>query len=473
MEQEQDGETIFSVTAANEEIGSTVASEATAITESLVEFIDSGWVKTATQDEINKRVAEIAEPYSEAAKGLALAGCRLEDFALRDVGDGKEDLEIARFYRSFATALEQLVEPDSAHPEVIDWEHPPGYFDDIVDQIRSGKRQWRRFRTILAAFGYSRRRKTAIDKINRELMNKGLKTKPDITADLPLNASVVFSLLEPTVSLVDEDVEFDDLDELGEEREDLETVTEISITVGDLKASERQPEWLSPDATVEEAMTLMDLYDYSQIVVRTGLRSVKGFVSYRSIARAQRDGEIEYVRECIDVDVQRAYTTDSLLDVVAIFHNHDAVVVFNQDGTLSGLVTPADIAEEFGGMAEPFFLIGEIETLLRWLVKRRELDVNSLLMATHGESVVPASVDRLTLGDLEHMLQSEEGWKQIDVPYDRKVFCRVLEDVRESRNELMHFRGDLTAKQVEQIRQFLSLLRGMCEGVEKEMGGTP
>lgn len=481
MEQEQDGETIFSFSAANQEIGEAVSAGSAAIINSLVELIDSGWVKTATQDEINRRVAEIAGPYSESAKGAALTASNFESFARLDIGDGDEDVEMAKFYRMFAAALEQLVERDSPHPEVVDWTGPPEYFDDIASQIRAGRRQWRRFRTILAAFGYSRRRQTVVDEINRKLRVGGLRAKPELTTDLPLDKSVVFSLADPGTGEADrgggeespgvESGEIDEVEESEEEGEDLGPV--IPLRVGNLEASERQPAYLSPDATVEEAMTILALGDCSQIVVRTGSHTVRGIVSYRSIAKAQHSGKVLSVADCLETDFRKVYLDDPLIDVVNMFQTHDTVLVLKKDQTLSGLVTPSDIASEFGAMAEPFFLIGEIENSLRWLVKRRGLNVPRLLAETLDESVAPVSVDRLTIGEMEHMLQSEEGWGQLGVPYDRKVFCRELEGVRESRNELMHFRGALTAGQVEKIRQFLSLLRRMCEDVEKEMGGTP
>lgn len=485
MEQEQGGETIFSFSAVNEEIGEAVFSESGLIMDKLLELIDSGWMEAATRSEINNRVAEIVEPHSEAAKQAALASCDSESFALLDIGDGDEDVELARCYRAFADALGQLVDRDSSHPEIVDWQGPPDYLDDIANQLRAGSRQWRRFKTILAAFGYSRRRQTVVDEINRKLEAKGLRTKPAITTDLPLKSSVVFSLADPRTGRLAQELgtdpsepeaEPDRVEEVGEledEEEDLRTVIDISITVGNLTAASRQPECLSPDATIEEAMTVMDLHDYSQIVVSTGKRSVKGVVSYRSIARAQRDGEVTKVQDCMETDFQRKYIDTPLLEVVRIFHEHEVVVIFNRDETLAGLVTPADIAEEFGGMAEPFFVIGEIENLFRWLIRKRKLDIDGLLLSSKEEPSLPDSVDFLTLGEVERMIQSEEGWSQLSVPYDRKVVAKALRAVRESRNEVMHFRDTLTSTQLQQLRDFLQLLRDMCTGVESEGPKAP
>ena len=44
---------------------------------------------------------------------------------------------------------------------------------------------------------------------------------------------------------------------------------------------------MKPGASIAEALTQMQLNDYSQLVVATNERNVKGVVSYHSIATAQ------------------------------------------------------------------------------------------------------------------------------------------------------------------------------------------
>ena len=63
----------------------------------------------------------------------------------------------------------------------------------------------------------------------------------------------------------------------------------------------------------------------------------------------------------MEKDFGKAYIDQGLLDVVRLFRTRDAVLIFKRDESLSGIITPTDIAEEFGDMAAPFFLIGEIE----------------------------------------------------------------------------------------------------------------
>ena len=346
------------------------------------------------------------------------------------------------------------------------------YLDALVDQVRRDKRQvWRRYSSLLSAFGYSRRRQTVVDKLNEELENKGLAVRPPLSTTLDIGSSVLFSLATEEGGPAESAEQERDIDEAtfsDSDDEELRTVIETSITVGNLEAAERRPTCITPDAPVEEAITLMELREFSQLVVSTGDRSVKGVVSFRSIARAQNHGQVSYVRNCMEKDFQRVYIDQGLLEVVRMFKDSEVVLIFRRDETLSGLVTPSDIAKEFGDMAEPFFLIGEVENLLKWLISKRKLDIANLLSGPRAAPEVPANAKLLTLGDIERMVQSEQGWANVDVPYDRSVVAAALRNARELRNATMHFRDTLTEDQVQELRGFLGLVRRICVGVEKE-----
>ncbi|MFE3497583.1 hypothetical protein [Streptomyces sp. NPDC059175] len=54
-----------------------------------------------------------------------------------------------------------------------------------------------------------------------------------------------------------------------------------------------------------------------------------------------------------------------LLPVLPVIRAHEFVLVRAADGQVSGIVTSADLAGEFGTVARPFFTLGEIERRLR------------------------------------------------------------------------------------------------------------
>ena len=345
------------------------------------------------------------------------------------------------------------------------------YLDSIAESLKEGRRQWRRGDNLLSAFGYVRRRQTAIDQIRNELAKRGLRTDPEITTSMPLDGYVTFyrkddaglvsSATEPTVEQQREA----DL-EAAQDPAALK-VADVALTVANLEASERTPMAVGPNATVSEAITKMELNKYSQLVVQTGPKAVKGTVSFKSIARAQLVGKPSHVHECLDEPVPRVRLDTPLLEVVAQFRSHDAVLVFGADTAISGIVTPADIAGEFGGLAEPFFLVADIENLLRWLLVRSGVDLATTLeeigAREPGAGALPP--EDLSLGDIERLLQHGETWDSLKVPYDRKTVCEELDEVRRVRNSVMHFREPLSEEQLSKLRSFQSLLKRMCEAV--------
>lgn len=332
------------------------------------------------------------------------------------------------------------------------------YLDAIRDELKHGRRQWRRGDKVLEAFGYRRRRRTAIELINRRLKAKGLHTIPAITASMPLDRGITFYLKDgkkaPRTKAVEEGSQ-----ESASELEEPPVSDERSLVVGNLECAERTPEQISPSATVKKAMTTMALRDYSQLVVTTGSRQIKGIISYRSIAEAYLHGQPKIVQECLDTTVPIVEQSEPLLDVVNRFNQHTAVLVIRSDKTLAGIVTPADIAAEFGALAAPFLLIGQIEDQLRYLLHKNHPNLTDALTSVAGSTDgPPAVVSDLTMGELHRVLSNEDHWKHTGIKFDRAEFCNELDAVREVRNAVMHFR-DPPEGSVERLKRFASVVQ--------------
>lgn len=339
------------------------------------------------------------------------------------------------------------------------------YLDAILAELKQGHRQWRRGDKLLEAFGYTRRRQTAINLINSELDDRDIYASPRLTTSMPLDRAITFYLKgtkpgDPSgaVCATPEDAPVEvvevAVDDEGPEVE-ATTVTiaaepptadpgnpaDRSLIVGNLACADRAPEQIKPAATVEQALTIMALRDYSQLVVATGPRDIKGIVSYKSVAQAFLHGSPKRVADCIDRSVPKVELSEPLLRVVHLFNQHDAVLIVAPDKTLAGIVTPADISAEFGAMAALFLLIGEIEEQLRWLVQK-SLDLSSALAAVGNpvEASNPPSGSDLTMGELHRILEHPTHWEEVGIRFDRATFCIELNAVREIRNAVMHFR---------------------------------
>ena len=361
----------------------------------------------------------------------------------------------------------------------------PAYLKAIRKQLDQGHRQWRRGDKLLAAFGYVRRRQEFVDQVNAELASLGLVASPPISTALALDGYTSFSLIgvgpeaadaataesassspaEPAAEDIAEEVKA----ELAEPpKVDAINPADLSVTVRNLECANRAPLMVTPSDTLASAMTKMQLHDYSQLVAGTGERSVKGVISYRSIANQQMHGSPKVVGDCIE-QVPEVTLDAALLDVVARFQSYDCVLVFNAEKKLCGIVTPADIASEFQAMTAPFLVIGEIETQLRWLIDRA-LDLSEVTFTAAPApkpGAPPSKAADLTMGELERILENPEYWAKIGMTYDRVDFCQALSEMRKFRNETMHFGDPLSPAELTKLRNFATALRLACAAAAK------
>ena len=79
------------------------------------------------------------------------------------------------------------------------------YLEDIRTNLESGRNQHRMGENILRAFGYVRRRATAIEEINATLEELGLLAEPPVNSEMPLRAPRIrFSLSAKTDAMTSE-----------------------------------------------------------------------------------------------------------------------------------------------------------------------------------------------------------------------------------------------------------------------------
>jgi hypothetical protein len=136
------------------------------------------------------------------------------------------------------------------------------------------------------------------------------------------------------------------------------------------------------------------------------------------------------------------------------------VFVRGPDNRVTGIVTTADLSQEFVDLARPFFLLGEIERRLRQAVDSH-LSIDELNEAREpGDDRTVESTSELTLGELERLLQQPEIWDRVQWPVDRLQFLQVLGRAREIRNEVLHFSPDPAGPEdISYLRSLLRLLR--------------
>lgn len=237
--------------------------------------------------------------------------------------------------------------------------------------------------------------------------------------------------------------------------------------IGALASANKLPLYITPDTTIQEAVTLMLHNNYSQLPVMTStyFSGVHGIVSWTSIGRLIALGRPpQKARDCID-SLKTVSEDDNIFDVARDVARHSCVLVVRHRAEVLGFVTSSDLTEQFGALLEPFLLVGDIESQLRALIGGR-LSIKAVRDAlgsnpaqnNKGKQITSAA--DLTLGEYQRVLERDELWKSLQVPLDRALFIKAFDQIRETRNDVMHFNADgVSTEQLQQLRNFATFLR--------------
>jgi CBS domain-containing protein len=284
-----------------------------------------------------------------------------------------------------------------------------------------------------------------IGQIEADLANHGLVTSPSFRA----------VTLDTVVSLTTPPDEPEPAPEELPSTEDDEGDGDLNVrlTVGNLTPLDGVGS-VSPNSSLDEAVTEMLLNDYSQLAVLSGPRNVRGAVTWRSIAEAMHRNPGATVADAIVRAEVVAYDRD-LVEVLPTLQQQEFVLVTDQHKAVTGIVTTADVARRYGEMATPFFQLGELDRTLRWIL-RRVLDLPTV-QPLCGRAI--KTFDQLAFGDYRRILEDKQVWERLGWPLNRQTFIARLDEIRLIRNNVMHFHPDpLSEDAVEKLRNFTTLL---------------
>ncbi|MCB9389074.1 MAG: CBS domain-containing protein [Acidimicrobiia bacterium] len=265
-----------------------------------------------------------------------------------------------------------------------------------------------------------------VDRILADLDNYGLTSDPDFRK---VSLDTVISLNGPA----DEEAPAPDLPAeglTGTLNQD-STELDVGLALGNLPSASAGITAVKPTDSIEKAMTEMRLNDFSQLPVMTTTREIKGSVTWRSIAKALAHSSDASLDDALEAAPVHSYEQD-LVDVLGVLCDHDFIFVRDSKREISGIVTTADVVRLYGETATPFFLIGEIDHLLRgaisdtWTIEQ----VTAVCNPENERSLL--SHDDLSFGDYQRMLENPERFEAMGWPLDRATFINRLDEVRRS-----------------------------------------
>ncbi|WP_372663175.1 restriction system modified-DNA reader domain-containing protein [Amycolatopsis kentuckyensis] len=299
-------------------------------------------------------------------------------------------------------------------------------------------------RDLLALWGVTDRG-DQVSRIEADLANHGLVTSPSFRA---VTLDTVVTLTTPRDEPEETTAAEPSADDEG--GSDLN----VRLTVGNLSPLDGVGS-VGPHSSLEEAITTMLLNDYSQLAVLNGPRTLRGAVTWRSIAEAMHQKSDASVSDAIDPYVEVVTYDRDLFDVLPTLQQREFVFVTNESREVKGIVTTADVAHRYGEMATPYFQLGELDQTLRWILSRR-FDLPTIQPLC---SRTIKKFEELGFGDYQRILGNPDMWERLDWPLDRQVFIARLEEIRLIRNSVMHFHPDPVSEDtIEKLKNFTKLL---------------
>ena len=217
-----------------------------------------------------------------------------------------------------------------------------------------------------------------------------------------------------------------------------------TFRIGSLPAANKPLTTVGQDDSLKKAVTKMLQFDYSQLPIMHGEREVKGMISWKSIAsRYSIGGECCKVQNCRE-DAQVVDGNGTLFDAIPTIVKHGYVLVRDpQDRRITGIVTASDLSLQFQQLAEPFLLLREIELHIRQLLHEKVLSEDlDWLGSADTTAPKPKSISDLSFGGYIRLLQRPQVWARVSLNIDQASLTVQLEEVRQIRNDVMHFDPD-------------------------------
>lgn len=225
--------------------------------------------------------------------------------------------------------------------------------------------------------------------------------------------------------------------------------------VGCLFPGETTVDTLEPSSIVKDALAIMLEKNYSQMpVVEAGV--VRGVFSYRSLAAsvgrfAKLDVASLPVEELME-QIPYVSVKDSLHGILAQLNQYDSLLV-GDARQVQAIATTFDVLSYFYALAKPYILLWEIELTLRRLIEiaapadKLQPCIEAALASNYEKMKrpCPASLEQMTFEDYRGLLGCKENWPTFERAFGRReVVLARLEQVRDIRNDVFHFRDALT-----------------------------
>jgi hypothetical protein len=222
--------------------------------------------------------------------------------------------------------------------------------------------------------------------------------------------------------------------------------------------------------TVREAMELMMENNFSQLPIINAGGKLIGIISEQSINQTclhlgQKVGVFDLtVSHCCET-VPTLNPDADLIQALDLIQNSAAIIVVEEDKPVATL-TRYDLIQFFRDNSEGMIIIEDIEVTLRQLIdsnlptqKDRSTAIENAFGYRQRKGRPLPEYLRLSFGEYVDLISDSKNWKRFSERFQSKEAFRLyMEQVRDIRNQMAHFRGRPTAMQENVLRRAHSWL---------------
>jgi len=326
---------------------------------------------------------------------------------------------------------------------------PRQEFIDLVKKIRKeGKPEILSIRNLLWTFGYYEKRTSGnIWRINEYLHDQKMIVVPNFQNGW---IDELVELREMNKAKINNDSE-------SEIEEKFDPINRLSV----LKAASQKPTSITKESNLEKAYHLMWKNDFSQLPVMNNEREILGLISWQSIAKgliAKKDSNC--VKDFMTNDYKIIPEETPLFEAIKEVIKTEMVFVLSKDKKIHGPVTPFDLNEEFLEQIEPYILLEQIENFIRLILDDKIVleDILKLLTIDNPKRHIN-SISDMTFGEYIRIIENDQMWLLLGLPFIKADFVNELDEIRNIRNNIMHFHPDKSSNvDLTQLRSMSSFL---------------
>lgn len=229
--------------------------------------------------------------------------------------------------------------------------------------------------------------------------------------------------------------------------------------LSELVALRKHPLCIGAQEHLGSALQLMVEHQYAQLPVVNQAGTLLGLVAQPTILSLYylTDGEAPLLtlplHHALLPAAELAEEASFFKAVEQLSSPGKAAVVVTRDQLPIGILTGKDMTLAFRALCEGIILVERIELMLRDQIGRAypaEEALNAAAVATFGPDpehphYALRNPHKLGLGDTIQLISDPDNWPCFEpILGPRVVFLRLMERVREIRNQLLHFRGQLS-----------------------------